>query len=72
MQKGRLNRDALFLSPRGRGTHRFYLPFQLTGWVIPAWAGNRESSKHSTHKRSGHPRVGGEQYTSAISPLVSD
>ncbi len=54
-------------SPRGRGTeHGLDQPF-LQVRVIPAWAGNSNWYDSRSPHRSGHPRVGGEQFSAAIS-----
>ena len=47
--------------PRGRGTPRSPLPTSAGLRIIPAWAGNAQSTEADMPKAPDHPRVGGER-----------
>mgnify|MGYP005624082981 CR=1 FL=1 len=51
-------------SPRGRGTVRNRVIELACKRVIPAWAGNRQTTFSFLKTTTGHPRVGGEQFNS--------
>ena len=47
-------------SPRGRGTRAGDRVDDITGRIIPAWAGNTSMRLRLRSTPPGHPRVGGE------------
>ena len=63
-----LNRGS---SPRGRGTALVVSIRRRQDRFIPAWAGNRPCLSTSALLSAVHPRVGGEQASSACTPSRS-
>ncbi len=59
-------------SPRGRGTRRVDVECHVGPRVIPAWAGNANSSPSRSTGPTGHPRVGGERSGDVILCHASD
>ena len=54
-------------SPRMRGTLGAMLAAEVDHRIIPAYAGNADSSAPSPHRQTDHPRVCGERSSSAAS-----
>ena len=53
-------------SPRGRGKHSLASALGVSVGLIPAWAGKTRTVRTAEVRSSAHPRVGGENASSAI------